>query len=129
MCEILVKAIDSIHSDPDMDLIESAKRGDPIIVKPDGWPWGIEEKKPPAQGGKFVILKLSGVEPSLIEEYITHHQTMDKKQEIIIFRKYKFHLDTLPAGIISELNQKGFFETTWTLMKQYMIDKLTDKAI
>ena len=127
MAEILIKAIDQIHSEPEKDLASCAKRGDPIIVKADNWPWGIEEKRPPSQAGKFIILKLPGIEPSLVEEYITHH--FDEKQEILIFRKFKFKLDMLPEAITHELNQKGFYETTWTSAKQYIFNKLTDKVI
>jgi hypothetical protein len=61
MAEILVKAIDHVHSDPEKDRSGAYKRGMPVLVMPDGHPWGKEEGPP-----KFTIVKIPGLDPQTI---------------------------------------------------------------
>lgn len=65
--DLLIKAVDAdAHADTLKDLRGRYRRGYVVIVKPTGWSWGREETKPPAEGGKFVIVRLvraDGVTP------------------------------------------------------------------
>lgn len=61
MAELLVKAIDATHSDPEKDARGCYKRGDVVVAFDDGHEWGRLEVLPPDKGGKFVIVKLPGV--------------------------------------------------------------------
>lgn len=66
MADLLIRARDNTHSDPVKDFRGSYKRGDIVVVKPTGWPWGSEEAKAPKDGGGFVIvraLRNDGVTP------------------------------------------------------------------
>ncbi len=56
MAEILLFGYDKHHSDPIIDAQAMYKRGDIVIVRPDGHPWGSKEGLP-----DFVLLKLPGV--------------------------------------------------------------------
>jgi hypothetical protein len=64
MAEVLVKAIDHIHPDPDIDRQGAYKAGDVVDVRPDGFVWGNEERLP-----KFIVVKIPGVDPATIENY------------------------------------------------------------
>jgi len=46
MAEALIKASDAVHPDPVKDRRGSHKRGDIILVRPDGWAWGSGELNP-----------------------------------------------------------------------------------
>lgn len=52
MAEILVFAINKTNPDPDIDRRGCYKKGYPVVIKPDGWGWGGEERLP-----KFVLVK------------------------------------------------------------------------
>ena len=63
--ELLVKAIDALHSDPDKDRRGCYKKGYPVVVMPDGQTWGREECLP-----KFVIVKCPEVTVEQARGYI-----------------------------------------------------------
>lgn len=44
MAEALIKAVDFVHPDPDIDRRGAHKRGDIIVVMPDGHQWGGAER-------------------------------------------------------------------------------------
>jgi len=52
MAEALIKAVDFVHPDPEIDKRGAHKRGDIIVIKPDGWNWGGAERDP----SKFAIV-------------------------------------------------------------------------
>lgn len=65
MAEILIKAIDATHPDPEKDRRGCYKRGMPVVVMPDGHQWGKDERLP-----KFVVIKLPGVSVEKVRKYI-----------------------------------------------------------
>ena len=52
MAELLVKAVDAVHADPDVDRAGCYKKGDVVVAFGDGHEWGAGEAPP-----KFVIVK------------------------------------------------------------------------
>lgn len=44
--ELLLRVVDKTHTDPYVDVTHT-KRGDVVVVCPDGWPWGDMEKSNP----------------------------------------------------------------------------------
>jgi hypothetical protein len=55
--EILVKAVNDSHSDPDIDKVSCFKKGYPVVIVPDNFTWGADEGLP-----LFVVVKVPGVE-------------------------------------------------------------------
>lgn len=66
MAEILIRAIDNFHPDPEKDRAGSWKRGYPVVVRPDGHEWGIKECLP-----GFVLLKIPGTSVDAVRHYIS----------------------------------------------------------
>ncbi len=64
MAEILVKAISVTNADSVKDRRGCYKRGDPVLVKPDGHEWGSSEGLP-----KFIKVKLPGTSVATVEQY------------------------------------------------------------
>ena len=58
MCELLVKAVDANHPDPDTDHRGCYKRGDIVVVMSDGHQWGAGE----LDTNVFEIVKLPGID-------------------------------------------------------------------
>lgn len=65
MAEILIKAVDATHSDPEKDAVGCYKRGDMVVVAPDGHVWGKEEGLP-----KFVVVKVPGLSVEKARDFI-----------------------------------------------------------
>jgi hypothetical protein len=96
MCEILVKAIDHVHPDPDKDRRGAYKQGMPVVVMDDGHVWGAEEGLP-----KFWIIKLPGVPKEDFEPYVQPEMV---GEDIYRRREYDF---MLAGPIINQLNRDG----------------------
>ena len=54
MAEALIKATDYTHPNAFLDSGESFKRGDVVLVKPDGYEWSLRERDPE----RFVIISV-----------------------------------------------------------------------
>ena len=62
MAELLIKAINASHPDPVKDRRGCYKRGDIVVVMPDGHEWGAKEGLP-----NFFKVKIPGVEVSRLD--------------------------------------------------------------
>jgi len=69
MCELLVKAIDANHPDPVIDLAGSYKRGDVVVIMPDGHTWGTGE----LDTNVFAIIKHPGVSVDSMKYMLYEH--------------------------------------------------------
>lgn len=111
MCEILVKAVDATHRDPIKDTRGCYKRGDVVIVKPDGWEWGTEEVLPPAQGGKFFIVKVPGVDPATLASLVGPELGLMK--DVLRRRSQYLAVDTVwSGGAVQTLRNAGSITVT-----------------
>ena|SRR3972149_5972771 len=134
MAEILVKAIDATHPDPDKDRRGCYKRGMPVVVMDDGHEWGKEERLP-----KFVIIKIPLTSKDKIMKYIDPEPGLDVEGNIIIDRRrmWKIRLADLPLLARNKLQLSGeltikatssyteTYDYTWTQIKPYFRNLLT----
>ena len=107
------------------------KKGDIVVVKPDGHEWGNQED--PAlhpdgvAGCGFVIVKIPGVTPTpeKIEKWMGHIQdidgTMTKR------RLWQVMTDDVPLAVRNQLRDFGVVTVTWTQVKNFIRNKLTDE--
>jgi hypothetical protein len=125
MAEILLMAINKTHSNPTKDMAGCYKRGDPVMVRDDGYLWSVEESKAPINGGVFVIIKIPGVLRSKVEKYVLPQKddadpTRDKRR-----RLWRVVVDELPTGVRNQLRDTGTYTTTWTQVRNFIENKLT----
>ena len=107
------------------------KKGDMVVVMPDGHTWGRMEDPTKHPGGVagcgFVIVKVPGVTatPGKIAKWIGHIQdadgTMTKR------RLWQVLTDDVPANIRNKLRDEGVATITWAKLKGHIRDKLTDE--
>ena len=117
--EFLVKAIDAVHADSVKDKRGCYKRGDVVVVMPDGHVWGKAEGLP-----KFVIVRVPGLAVDAARKYL--ESEMDAASEnIITRRKFKLLLDNVPISIKNQLKSTGEVTVSWTTAKQYIKNKIT----
>lgn len=113
MAEILIKAVDAVMSDPTLDSQQSFKQGHPVVVMPDGWAWGNEEKLP-----LFYILKLPGVSVDSVTAYLAPWTDVDGTT-LIGPRLWRIIFSSLPTNVKNTLNVTGQYSTTWSVIKAY----------
>ena len=128
MAEILIKAIDHTHPDPDIDRRGAYKRGMPVVVFEDGHSWGSEECLP-----KFVLIKIPEVSAATVKKYIEPElgDVPDADGSFPIYRRrlWIIRWADLPAGaklkladgllIIKAGSYAGAYDYTWTQIKTY----------
>ena len=128
--ELLLRRNNNADPDPVKDKM-LYKRGDIVEVKPDGHEWGNLED--PAlhpdgvAGCGFVIVKIPGVMPTpeKIDKWLGHIQDGD---EVITKRRlWEIMMDDVPTGIRNKLRDDGVVTVTWTQLKNYIRNKLTDE--
>ena len=119
--ELLVKAQEPWNNDIDTSKMTKeelqsfnarSRKGDIIVVKPDGWKWGREECPP-----RFVVVKLKGVKVEDVKHY--EEPIYDEKDventTLLKVRKYAIDTSTVndcmaQIGGIKEM-QKAEFDT------------------
>lgn len=94
MAELLVRVVDKTNPDDPMKCATFTKRGDVIVVQPDGWVWGKEELENP----HWRILKIPGMSISearafLGEEMPTERPLLFVRQPMLQARQFKIDLD------------------------------------
>ena len=124
MAEVLCMARSSTHADSAKDREGSYKKGMPVVVKPDGFAWGAEELRPPAQGGVFVRIRVSDKSVAKVEKFIEEELSGGNH-----FRRRRWRIltDNLPAGVRSQLNNTGFYSATWAQIRDY-VEEITTQA-
>jgi hypothetical protein len=134
MAEILIKAIDYTHSDPDKDRRGSYKKGMPVVIFEDGHLWGAEEGLP-----KFVIIKIPGVSVNTVQKYINPQldTVADASGNFPIYcrRLWRIRWEDLPTGaktkladgelIIKAGTYNGTYDYTWSQIKTYFRNNQT----
>lgn len=94
MAELLVRVVDKTNDDPYLD-VRCTKRGDVIVVKPDGWAWGKQELANP----DWRIVKIdASIEEclQLLAPELPQSVTPDRMTRK---RAFKIDLDKLDAGV------------------------------
>lgn len=113
MAEFLIKAIDATHSDPEKDARGCYKRGDIVVVMPDGHEWGKCECLP-----KFVIVKIPGLDHEQAKKYTEEHEGVAR-------RKFRLLVDNVPPSIKKQLRNEGVVSVPWSQVKSFVQNKMT----
>lgn len=118
MAEILIKAISAVNPDPAKDLRGSYKRGDPVVVMPDGHQWGTEERLP-----KFVVVRITGLSVDQARKYVL--PDLDLSGSIRRKRLYRLLVDDVPNAIKTQLRNTGFVVVSFEQVRNYIENKVT----
>jgi hypothetical protein len=95
-------------------------KGNPIVVKPDGWKWGKRECPP-----DFVVLKIPNMTVKEGEKYLTvasdrvAELTEDGSYPVLHKKRYRFDVDDVDVAKLA----KGIINTTSIAF----LEKLTDR--
>lgn len=134
MAELLIKAVDAFHPDPEKDQRGSYKQGDIVLVMEDGHEWGAKEILPPQQGGKFVRVQITGVTVAQVMNWCQNNWGMllDASERIggvdVTRRAIRIDVSLLPNNVRNTLNRDGFYANTWSNIRDYVRNKITDST-
>jgi len=135
MAELLIKAIDSIHSDPIKDARGSYKRGDVVVVMPNDHLWGREEHPNTTtySPARFFILKIPEMSVEQMNKYIQVQQDDTglfdpdghRVFKIIRRRKFRVHVDALSVSDLKNIEQHGELVKPWAGVRTFVRDKVS----
>lgn len=123
MAEILLKATSPKNPTPEQEPFVY-KVGMPVVVMPDGHPWGNAERLP-----LFCRINLPGVPVDKVMKYI---EASREGKRLRRRRVWQFTLDALPATAREKLftvgeltikvspSYKGFYDFTWREIRNYL---------
>ncbi len=76
-----------------------SQKGDIIVVRPDGWKWGKEERPP-----RFVVVKLKGVKEADVKHYEQTLMDNSDPEKPVMLKCRKYAVDTLTVdSCVSEV--------------------------
>lgn len=127
-CELLVKAVDYTHQDPEKDRRGSYKRGMIVEVREDGASYGTDETLP-----LFVVIKIPLVPAEKVLKYIEPQRT-NVLGELQVYRRreWQFQWASFPLAIRNKLantgtliikaspDYNGPYDVTWAAVKAYI---------
>lgn len=101
MAEILLRVVDKTNPDDKALDKQCSKRGDVIVVCPDGWSWGVEELK----SDVWRIVKLPGVDPDSMRDLIEPLWTDEREPQLVKKRAKKLDIDKLEAVLSQKIDE------------------------
>lgn len=95
MAEFLVRVVDKINSDPYLDA-KCLKRGDAVVIRPDGWAWGADELANPA----WRIVQAPNISESAASAFLGAEPAVDPQNPSRVLQRRFFKMDfsLLPAN-------------------------------
>lgn len=121
MCEILIKAIDTIHSDSVKDKAGCYKRGYPVVVMPDSHIWGNAECPP-----NFIVIKVPDMTVEEAKQYLVPiFEGIGEDLIIVQRRKYKIDIDDdkLDKKVKDDIEKEGKVTMTKSDIKKIIKEK------
>lgn len=111
-----MKAVDATHSDPVKDVRGCYKRGDVVVVMPDGHEWGNEERLP-----KFVVIKIPGLAIADVQHLCD--PSRDAAGERTRRRRWNINQNGLPGPVRSALAADAIATATRAQVFAAIVDK------
>ncbi len=131
MCELLVKARNAQHDDPEKDRRGCYKVGHIVCVMDDGHEWGREETLP-----NFVVIKIPGLSASVVQDLIEPQMEDDAGTTLTddsgaprVFRRrrWRIRVADVPAKIRNTLLTTGEVTVTRAQIRNY-VSRVRDAA-
>lgn len=95
MAELLVRLVDKVNADPALDA-GCTKRGDVIVVKEDGWPWGDREN----DGVTYKVYRLP-ISVAEAEQFLGSQRPETAEPTPFVHRRaFGIDLEKLEAGVM-----------------------------
>jgi hypothetical protein len=124
MCELLVKARNAQHDDPEKDRRGCYKVGHIVVVMDDGHEWGREETLP-----NFVKVKIPGLSADVVRDLIAEQREDDAGVPLTDAnglpqryrrRRWRIRVADIPANIRNTLLTTGEVTVTRAQIRNYV---------
>lgn len=114
--ELLLRKIDNPGDDDGL----SWKRGDIVAVREAGHAWGTQESPP----SNFLILTVTAVDVAQVRELLEAQQ-VDGGGALLRLRLRRLDTGTVPAGIMTVLEQTGYHTQPWAAVRNWIRNQST----
>ena len=118
MAELLIKAVDATADDPETDK-GCYKRGDVVIIRPDGWEWGQAERPP-----KFFVLRVPGLSVEDAEE-LTQLDVDSSLESLPRRRSWHVMLDDMSGEYLRAIESTGRLMLPQVIFDRFRRNKKT----
>ena len=118
MCELLIKARNAQHADPEKDRRGCYKVGHIVVVQNDGHEWGAKEGLP-----NFVKVKIPGLSADVVRDLIDEQREDDSGNDtggIFRRRRWRVRVADIPATIRNTLLTTGEVTVTRAQIRNYV---------
>lgn len=105
VAEILIKAAEVPHFNPNAIHPGWYRPGDPVVVFEDGHPWGAEERRP-----TFYVFKMPGVPVEVLKDILLEEiwdRTDPENPSLLLRRRRRLAQSKIPASILNALRTTG----------------------
>lgn len=117
MAELLLRVVDKVNPDFYQNC-KCTKRGDVIVIRPNGWTWGTQELTDP----NYRIVKLPNISEAFLSPFLAQEPETDPQHpsRTLQRRWYRFDLASglLPQPFINYLNdaerKSAFFSSNFS---------------
>lgn len=128
MSEILIKAIDAKHRDPAKDSRGCYKRGDPVLVMPDGQIWGRLETIPRfwrvrVPGERSVVMPFVRAEYHQRYIWLRGDNAHKLKASTLLRRRWHFSAELVAPQKRLALYRGEIVDLAWSEFLRAMLDK------
>lgn len=123
MAEFLIKAVSATHADAVKDARGSYKRGDVVVVMPDGHPWGSSERLP-----KCVVVKIPSLSVAQAQQFVESESVIDvftAARVITRRRRWRVRVDDVPLAIRNALRNNGEVTVSYAEVRNFIENKTT----
>lgn len=116
MCEMLVRVVDKVNTDPYLNA-QCTKRGDVIAIQPDGWAWSHLE----LSSSQWRIIKVPGITVLEASAFLAPEVNIDPQNPSRVLQRRAFKLDVDALGAMGQ----GSTHTRAMNVAQLLSKKLT----
>lgn len=134
MAELLLMAKNVTHPDPVENARACYKRWDIIRVEETGYQWSPKELIPPINGGGAARVVITDVTKQQVINWVRNHWSCEVAANDVVDgvmvrrRRVRIDGDLVPNSVKNQLNTNGVYTTTWTQIRQYVRNKLTNET-
>lgn len=126
VAELLIRAIDADIPTHPKHAAKSWRRGDVVLVAPDGHSWGRNELSNADNSRALFVLKIPDVTVAQCQKYLGEwwddfFTTQQAR------RRFRLVIDEIPASVRTTIRNQGWVSFNWSQIKGWVEDKLTQQ--
>lgn len=126
MAELLIRAVDAPVPAHPKHQAKCWRRGDVVLVMPDGHPWARNELNNVDNGRSLFVLKIPDVTVAQCERYLQEHW-----DDLFLAqqgrRRFRLVIDEIPTNVRNTIRNQGWISYQWPQVRGFIEDRITQQ--